>query len=105
MQGLYVLTFEDLAVFGLSQVLIIGTVVQLRAKLNLLKGISRKQFVVYAFEVRNVKNRPRATGWVLKFLIIQIYISKTRPTTYTYVLYMRRLRGYKLYSTVLYCIG
>jgi hypothetical protein len=45
MQGLYVLTFEDLAVFRLSQVLIIGAVVQLKAKFNLLKGMSREQFV------------------------------------------------------------
>ncbi len=76
MQGLYELTFEDLAIFRLSQVLIIGAVVQLRAKFNLLKGMPREQFVVYAFEVIEtlIKNRPRATGWVLSFLIIQIYI-------------------------------
>ncbi len=43
MQGLYVLTFEDLAILGLSQVLIIGAVVKLRAKFNLLKGMSREQ--------------------------------------------------------------
>ncbi len=60
MQGLYVLTFEDLAIFSFSQVLIIGAVVQLRAKFKLLKGKSREQFVVYAFEVRNVKKQAKS---------------------------------------------
>ncbi len=46
MKKLYVLTFEDLVIFGFSQVLIICAVIQLREKFNLLKGKSREQFVV-----------------------------------------------------------
>jgi hypothetical protein len=43
MQLPYELTSQDLAIFGLSQVLIIGAVVQLREKFKLLKGMSSEQ--------------------------------------------------------------